>query len=138
MKSAMKYYGVDRQQQMDVEHLAELAVRDNENGFGSDATFADFPAMHDNLILTEPARSSTIRRFPSLSNSTYCSERSSTTLAEKEEPETMKDLEEDSGHLRPAPVGFFDSALSRTRIEVFEGYSKTRMMHSFHLSAAFD
>lgn len=109
--------------------LAELAVDDNENGFGPDSTFKDFPAIHDSLCPGENLPSPLITRFPSLSNSTRNGslESSSPTLADNDAG-TVKDEEEKAGRTPPAPVGFFNSALSKTRLTVFFEYSRTRTL----------
>ena len=98
----------------------------------------DFDRLVEVLDLSVPQQpsfgdereSKTVRRFPSLSDSTFGTRHSSSTLVSKEaESQHQSEDEEDAPELSTAPiaVGFFDSSLSKTRRSVFRKYSWTRM-----------
>jgi hypothetical protein len=150
-----------------VVHTIGVDVEDSEKDGAPDTTVQQVPAVPDTLSPPDTPDSCCIRRFPSLSNRTHCSDQSSlkfgekyyscTTLAAKEQSsvtlavkdqssvtlvakdqssvtlaekdqsvEDKEDLGQAPCHAPTGPVGFFNSALSKTRIAVFREYSWTR------------
>ncbi|KAJ9615647.1 hypothetical protein H2200_001723 [Cladophialophora chaetospira] len=106
--------------------VEEFTVQGTQNGSGPDAALDNFPAIHNNLCPSEPPPSPVLRRFPSLSNSTFGSVESSSTLAEDDDHGgSLKDPEKNIVQTRAPEVGFFNSALAKTRLDVFCKYSKT-------------